>query len=343
MGAYFNTGADYCPRVKDYMSIDCTDVQQETSFSYDDLGPNSRCFETNLRQAVCLTAGCNAETGKIEGYLLNNNQQFVCDYDGQLIDYEVIPAESSFKFICPRVDQFCRLNSDQYCPSSCSGRGICTYNDTVSYCECNDESDTSDDCSLSVTQDPVLIASDQPSDYPSLTPSSIPSLIPSSSPSSSPSDYPSSLPTESPTLWPTFIPTTLPTLFPTVAPSVTPSVTPSTTPSGTPSVTPSSLPSDFGKKKMKKKSYKNSSKVSKKESSESQSIKQKKDLVKSSISIKKISSESKIDRIPIYESSFQHFLPTTIPSINTPKAPDLMASPSTDMRNQKGLSSPVNI
>uniref|UniRef100_A0A7S2PT13 Uncharacterized protein n=1 Tax=Leptocylindrus danicus TaxID=163516 RepID=A0A7S2PT13_9STRA len=108
LGAFYNIAADYCPMRETLLSVDCTNDQQESHFAFDAYSANSRCFETvGIKKSVCVQASCSPTTGKIEGFLLNLNASFVCEYEGQIIDYTVEPPNESFQFICPRAAQFC--------------------------------------------------------------------------------------------------------------------------------------------------------------------------------------------------------------------------------------------
>lgn len=107
LGVFYNRNADFCPMREMLLQVDCTDELREADFAYDTYSIDSRCFNTDQTKAVCLRSKCNADTGKIEGLLRDVNQEFICDFDGQVKFFAVDPPEASFTFVCPPVRHFC--------------------------------------------------------------------------------------------------------------------------------------------------------------------------------------------------------------------------------------------
>jgi len=135
-----NWGSDYadvgfCP-MKSKNQVSCADVTQSPTLRGEIFSQQSKCFETDSIQSVCLQSQCNPQTQRIEIQI--NNKTFRCDYDGQVID-----LGEGYQIECPRLASFC---PEFVCPSSCSGKGICDYCLEVPQCICDDPFDDSPGC-----------------------------------------------------------------------------------------------------------------------------------------------------------------------------------------------------
>ena len=149
--------ADYCPIAIEYLGVDCQ--QQEASSSNDhrqdtylgeQAGPESRCINAfsdisgarnrRIDRPACMHVECDADLQKV--VLGQGTFRQVCDYDGQVLH---IPSSEADFLECPRVATIC---PHLFCPSSCSGRGVCDFENEMSHptCKCFDPQDTSDGC-----------------------------------------------------------------------------------------------------------------------------------------------------------------------------------------------------
>lgn len=130
-----NSKADsLCPMRTDRI-ISCFDSFNSPSMTGEVYSLNSRCFETNTPNSVCLQSFCNAVDSKID--IVVNGKVHQCDYEGQEVDL------GDYSVVCPRLAVLC---PHLVCPSNCSGKGVCDYCREVPTCVCDDPFDETPGC-----------------------------------------------------------------------------------------------------------------------------------------------------------------------------------------------------
>ena len=179
--------ADYCPLpIKDF-GVDCThSLDYIPIYEGETIGRNSKCVDafrlndtdvpidsttmnntavsTRTNHPACVTTICDETLRKVVVRI--SGHDIVCQQDGEILPMG--PSSSSY-FECPKVAIVC---TDLFCPSSCSGRGTCLWNETVPRCACFDPDDISDGCYGEYAP------SQQPSVAPTFVPSNAPTPLP---------------------------------------------------------------------------------------------------------------------------------------------------------------------
>eukprot|EP00986_Skeletonema_menzelii_P009078 scaffold4054_cov142-Skeletonema_menzelii.AAC.1 len=129
----------YCPMFV-RGAVDCSEEpshpnQQALTGEY--YGKESKCFNTDTTQPMCLRAVCNERDYTIDVHYADN--VISCSFDGQIIDvHELLRIE------CPRIAAVCPT---LHCPSNCSGRGVCDEGrDGKHTCICDNPFDESPGC-----------------------------------------------------------------------------------------------------------------------------------------------------------------------------------------------------
>jgi len=165
------TQADYCPIFSTTYAVsllekttpddlDCRNTENNnmlTSISnvyWEEYGPDSRCFETDLGYGICYNRQCIKDENVVKVFI--RDSWHTCEYDFQEIQpYDSTLGLLDFIFTCPRLSSVC---PDLFCPANCSGRGTCVYEKDEenpdahisASCKCFDETDTSVGCSTSL-------------------------------------------------------------------------------------------------------------------------------------------------------------------------------------------------
>ena len=166
--------ADYCPLYGTLYKgnandLDCRDEGNQDIMNLDgeEYGSDSMCFETTSSSASgrCYKSACNLETFTVEVWL--GDTWRTCDYDFQELEIE---GGTGSAITCPRLSSVC---PDMFCPVNCSGRGVCNFEHEIDgivrpKCECFNETNTSRDCSSSLS----LIGTSSGSIAPTMSPSS---------------------------------------------------------------------------------------------------------------------------------------------------------------------------
>ena len=130
-----NSKADsQCPMRTDKITS-CFDTSNSPSMTGEVYSSNSRCFDTNTPESVCLQSFCNAVDSKID--IVVDGKVFQCDYEGQEVDL------GDYSILCPRLAVIC---PHLVCPSNCSGKGICDYCRDVPVCVCDNPFDNTAGC-----------------------------------------------------------------------------------------------------------------------------------------------------------------------------------------------------
>lgn len=147
LGSIFIQGDD-CP-IPSIFSVDCTDSSTNPlvkTYPEEQHGSESRCFNTvsehpnggGITRAVCLRSKCNQSDRTLDVYLGEN--VITCENEG---DVHHFVSTTLASFVCPKLSSIC---PQMFCPSMCSGQGICNHGLDQPRCECYDESDTSPGC-----------------------------------------------------------------------------------------------------------------------------------------------------------------------------------------------------
>lgn len=134
--------ADYCPLILSDAQ-DCDDASGDATFPFEVFGSDSRCMELGTggaKSAVCLKALCNEQTRSYNFEV--ENRIFSCTKDFEIIRF-IGNSGETYQIQCPRLTQVC---PNMFCPSMCSGKGICDWSLPTPACKCFDESDTTPGC-----------------------------------------------------------------------------------------------------------------------------------------------------------------------------------------------------
>jgi hypothetical protein len=129
--------AEFCPLPTKSLGLDCTqeDDSYPAFYSGESVGQDSRCInafyvrnEQTTRRPACMKIVCDANNMQV---LIQQGIDifYVCEYDGQILESD------GFSMECPRFAAVCPELFT--CPSSCSGRGVCHY-DNGATCVCED-------------------------------------------------------------------------------------------------------------------------------------------------------------------------------------------------------------
>mmetsp|Transcript_21981 Transcript_21981/g.25409 ORF Transcript_21981/g.25409 Transcript_21981/m.25409 type:complete len:669 (-) Transcript_21981:404-2410(-) len=158
LGAGKFTAADWCPTVIDSpTSTTCTD----TSFTgskdqFEVFGADSRCLNAivgNSRTGLCLPSTCDYENEQYNFTV--GDSVYSCKFGDAGIGVNLQQGGTTYRFTCPRLTQVC---PDMFCPSMCSGKGVCDWNaDPKPVCKCFDSSDTTAGCFESGPNDPTIL------------------------------------------------------------------------------------------------------------------------------------------------------------------------------------------
>lgn len=144
------THADYCPMAISN-AVDCDDASGKKEHPLIEIfGSDSKCIDVTvqgIQSSTCLKSGCNEELKSFDFEV--ENKIYSCSKDFEVIDVDVIGT--IYQFHCPRLTQVC---PNMFCPSMCSGKGICDWSLPSPKCKCFDESDTTDGCYESSFNEP---------------------------------------------------------------------------------------------------------------------------------------------------------------------------------------------
>eukprot|EP00956_Cyclotella_meneghiniana_P024967 scaffold51128_cov78-Cyclotella_meneghiniana.AAC.7 len=126
--------APLCP-MRTNNIISCSDASNSAHMVGEVYSPNSRCFNTNTPNSVCLQSFCNSVDSKID--IVMDERVHQCDYEGQEVDL------GPYSIVCPRLAVVC---PDLVCPGNCGGKGVCDYCNDVPQCICDNPFDKSPGC-----------------------------------------------------------------------------------------------------------------------------------------------------------------------------------------------------
>jgi len=135
-----------CPmRTKNVMScLDATTYQKSSTMVGEIFGPNSKCFVTTTKSAICLQAKCNSHVHKVE--IIYQDNEYTCNHPGEKIELpnsDTTTSSSNIIIECPKIETIC---PNIICPANCSGKGMCDYSLDVPICICDDPFDTTPGC-----------------------------------------------------------------------------------------------------------------------------------------------------------------------------------------------------
>jgi hypothetical protein len=217
---------EFCPMPVIPIGIDCTDssTQMGTMYQGETYSSTSRCIDAffynsqlnaNMNRPGCFEVQCDPSAFQVT---VNGH---VCTYDFEESSIPTVDGTSA-TIICPRLSTLC---PDLYCPSDCSGRGICDHSTSPPTCQCFDSSDATSSCNATLGSSPPSAPS-TPVPSPSgtgqpLSPNGGSTLSPTLTKAPARSN---GGPFSSPATQPTFLsqaPNTLTGLIPTVAPAPT--------------------------------------------------------------------------------------------------------------------------
>lgn len=124
-------------------AVDCSGESSQLAQPDEHYGEDSKCFNTDRAEPMCLRAVCNEEDYTIDIYY--ENTVFSCSSDGQVIDIQgSSPRDKGLRIECPRIAAAC---PNLHCPSNCSGRGVCDEGrDGKHTCICDNPFDNSSGC-----------------------------------------------------------------------------------------------------------------------------------------------------------------------------------------------------
>jgi hypothetical protein len=135
--------ADFCPLPIISANLDCTNTVDNPSYQMyqgESRGLKSRCINGEFDNNVfpgCFEIECDATQHKV----IIAGQP--CDYDGQLLSISTLNSRQG-TLACPYLATIC---PELFCPSECSGRGVCDYEAVPPRCNCFDTTDTTAACS----------------------------------------------------------------------------------------------------------------------------------------------------------------------------------------------------
>ena len=153
------THADFCPMAVS-KAVDCDDDSGDVVKIHPQIevfGSGSQCIDvtikgngkgkgngnvSNVKQkmsSACLKTGCNSDLRTFDFEV--ENKIYSCDSDYQIIHANVSSIE--YEFTCPRITQVC---PNMFCPSMCSGKGVCDWDAAIPMCKCFDKNDTTEGC-----------------------------------------------------------------------------------------------------------------------------------------------------------------------------------------------------
>jgi len=135
---YENSGQgsiDDCP-MHTANIVPCSDESNAAALDGEAFSSNSRCFETNTRNSICLESYCNSVDSKID--IVVNGKVYQCDYERQELD-----LGHGYTVRCPRLSVVC---PHLVCPANCSGKGVCDYCQEVPQCVCDNPFDGTPGC-----------------------------------------------------------------------------------------------------------------------------------------------------------------------------------------------------
>jgi len=121
-----------CP-LRSRTLVSCADESQSPTLPGETFGDDSRCYETNTGEPICLNTFCSQ--GKVHFQIEDEIKK--CDFDGMTIQL------NGYQLECPRAAVLC---AREICPANCSGRGICDYCREIPECVCDDPFDVSEGC-----------------------------------------------------------------------------------------------------------------------------------------------------------------------------------------------------
>jgi len=130
-----STIASSCP-MRTINIVSCFEKTNTPILDGEAFSSNSRCFETNTRNSICLESYCNSVDSKID--IVVNGKVYQCDYERQELD-----LGHGYTVRCPRLSVVC---PHLVCPANCSGKGVCDYCQEVPQCFCDDPFDESPGC-----------------------------------------------------------------------------------------------------------------------------------------------------------------------------------------------------
>lgn len=141
--------ADYCPVVLPLDDIRCNEQRGQSKVNeYEVFGSRSRCIDFSsaddfsAKSAMCARAVCNAEERSFDVHL--GDDTYSCRED-----FQELNTTTAVTIRCPRLTAAC---PDMFCPSMCSGKGICDWSLPAPACRCFDPEDATPNCNDS---DPV--------------------------------------------------------------------------------------------------------------------------------------------------------------------------------------------
>ncbi|KAL7470963.1 hypothetical protein ACHAXS_011251 [Conticribra weissflogii] len=128
-------GSTDCP-MRTANIVSCSDESNAATCDGETFSSNSRCFETNTLNSVCLESYCNSVDSKLD--IVVNGKVYQCDYEGQEVD-----LGHGYTIRCPRLSVVC---PHLVCPANCSGKGVCDYCQEVPHCVCDNPFDDTPGC-----------------------------------------------------------------------------------------------------------------------------------------------------------------------------------------------------
>lgn len=159
--------ADYCPVIQ-INQLACDNENAAPLEHFEVFSSDSRCVDVSIDgsdSAVCLKATCNTNKRTFDFYV--GQDVYSCKESSQVV---IIDSFENLTIQCPRLTAVC---PDMFCPSMCSGKGLCDWSLSVPVCKCFNDMDTTLNCNDS---DPAA-----PSEISKLILASSPSTMPSSS------------------------------------------------------------------------------------------------------------------------------------------------------------------
>mmetsp|Transcript_2411 Transcript_2411/g.3206 ORF Transcript_2411/g.3206 Transcript_2411/m.3206 type:complete len:703 (+) Transcript_2411:88-2196(+) len=138
--------ADFCPTVRMNRTY-CDSLSSLKIDAIEMFGSSSSCMDVSIdsgpQTALCIQSSCDYDNEQFSFTVGATSYNCSLGDAGEVIEVVIDPVKK-YEFTCPKLTQAC---PDMFCPSMCSGKGICDWDAVPKpICNCFDSNDNTPGC-----------------------------------------------------------------------------------------------------------------------------------------------------------------------------------------------------